>query len=49
MAGFDELRAYLAEHRKGAESLFLPALNLLYLLGLAEYRAKADAFEYTGE
>ncbi|NOQ35756.1 MAG: hypothetical protein GQ569_07660 [Methylococcaceae bacterium] len=29
--------------------LFLPAINLLYLLGLVEYRKKIDAFEYIGQ
>lgn len=28
--------------------LFLPALNLLFLLGLIEYRPKTDAVEYVG-
>jgi hypothetical protein len=29
--------------------LFLPAIHLLYLLGLVEYRQKVDAFEYIGQ
>ncbi len=29
-----------------AEVWFLPALDLLYLLGRVEYHAKTDAFEY---
>ena len=32
----------------GGDVLFLPAMNLLYLLGLVEYRPKTDAFEYLG-
>lgn len=32
----------------GGEVLFVPALNLLFLLGLIEYRAKKDFFEYVG-
>lgn len=32
----------------GAEFLFMPALNLLFLLGLVEYRRKSDALEYVG-
>lgn len=28
--------------------LFLPAVNLLYLLGAIDYHKKADAFEYVG-
>jgi ABC-three component (ABC-3C) system Middle Component 8 len=31
------------------ESLFLPALNFLFILGLVEYRALVDSFEYLGE
>lgn len=46
--GFDDLRGYLVATRDGVGSLFLPSLNLLFLLGLVEYRPKTDAFEYTG-
>jgi len=46
--GFDELRDRLDKTRQGGGVLFLPALNLLFLLGLVEYRPKTDAFEYTG-
>jgi len=28
------------------EFLFMPALNLLFLLGLIEYKAKTDSIEY---
>jgi hypothetical protein len=45
---FDGLRRYLIGAREGVGSLFLPALNLLFALGLVEYRPKTDAFEYTG-
>jgi hypothetical protein len=45
---FDELRQYVEKKISGAGTLYLPALNLLYLLGLVEYRSKTDAFEYTG-
>ncbi|WP_407666212.1 ABC-three component system middle component 8 [Mycobacterium pinniadriaticum] len=33
---------------KGGEVLFVPAINLLYALGLVEYRRKVDSFEYVG-
>lgn len=33
---------------EGGHLLFLPALNLLYLLGLIEYRRKNDTVEYVG-
>lgn len=46
--GFDELRDYLGKTGQGVGVLFLPALDLLFLLGLVEYRPKTDAFEYTG-
>lgn len=32
----------------GGDVLFLPAINLLYLLGLVEYRPKIDSVEYLG-
>ncbi|WP_414590540.1 ABC-three component system middle component 8, partial [Anabaena sp. CCY 9614] len=32
----------------GGETLFLPSLNFLFLLGLVEYRPKTDAIEYLG-
>lgn len=48
MVGFDSLRAAASKAVKGGDVLFLPALNLLYLLGVIQYRPKADAFEYVG-
>ena len=42
------LRDYVKRAVTGADVLFLPALNLLFLLGLVEYRVKTDSFEYTG-
>jgi hypothetical protein len=45
---FDDLRGYVIANRQGVGTLLLPALNLLFLLGLIEYRPKTDAFEYTG-
>jgi hypothetical protein len=46
--GFDEQRGYLVAARDGVGSLILQGLNLLFLLGLIEYRPKTDAFEYFG-
>jgi len=43
---FDDLRGFARGRVRGASSLFLPALNLLYLLGVVEYRPKTDSFEY---
>lgn len=45
---YDGLRKYLTVKDKDIDSLFLPALSLLYVLGLVEYRKKNDSFEYTG-
>jgi len=45
---FDELRQCLVKNEPDAASLFLPAMNLLFMLGLVEYRKKNDTFEYIG-
>lgn len=45
---FDELRRCLAKYDADSVSLFFPAVNLLFLLGLVEYRSKNDSFEYVG-
>lgn len=45
---FDELRLHLAKRNPEAASLFLPAIDLLFLLGLVIYRKHNDSFEYTG-
>lgn len=45
---YDSLRRYAKKATVGGDVLFLPALNLLYLLGLIEYRPKTDAVEYVG-
>ncbi len=45
---FDELRHCLAKQEADAVGLFLPAINLLFMLGLVEYRKKNDTFEYIG-
>lgn len=45
---FDDLRAHVKNAIKGGETLYLPALNLLYLLGLVAYRPKTDSIEYVG-
>ncbi len=46
---FDELRQCLRKKESDAVGLFLPAMNLLFILGLVEYRKKNDTFEYTGQ
>ncbi len=45
---YDELFNQLKKACEGVESLFLPAINLLYLLGTIEYLKKIDSFEYIG-
>lgn len=46
---FDGLRKYVNKVVKGGGPLYLPALSLLYLLGLIAYRSKTDSVEYVGE
>jgi hypothetical protein len=45
---FDALRGHVKKAIKGGDALYLPALNLLYLLGLVAYRPKTDSVEYVG-
>jgi hypothetical protein len=45
---YNVLRTFAKKSITGGDVLFLPALNLLYLLGLIEYRPKIDAVEYVG-
>lgn len=45
---YDELLGRLRRRLPGADYLFMPAVDLLYLLGLVEYRSKGDSFEYVG-
>jgi len=46
--GFDALKKFVKKSVVGGDVLFLPAVNLLFLLGLIDYRPKTDAFEYVG-
>lgn len=46
--GYSGLRSYAKKAVTGGDVLFLPALNLLFLFGLIEYRPKTDAIEYVG-
>jgi hypothetical protein len=45
---YDALKKLVKKNVSGGDVLFLPAMNLLYVLGLVEYRPKIDAFEYLG-
>lgn len=43
-----ELRDLANTPNRDREPLFVPALSVLFLLGLVEYRRKTDSFEYVG-
>lgn len=45
---YDDLFDRLKKADQDIASLFLPAVNLLYILGVIEYRKKTDSFEYIG-
>lgn len=45
---YDVLLKFAKKNIVGGDVLFLPALNLLYLLGLIKYHPKTDAVEYVG-
>lgn len=45
---YDCLEEAVENKIEGGKYLFLPALNLLYLLGVIDYHKKSDAFEYLG-
>lgn len=46
---YGKLKEFTKRTVEGGSFLFLPALNLLFLLGLVEYRPKNDSFEYVGD
>jgi hypothetical protein len=48
VSAYAELLGVARKRVIGAEAIFLPALDLLYLLGLIEYRKKTDSFEFVG-
>ncbi len=48
LSKYDALLAVARKRVSGGDVLFLPALNLLFVLGLVAYRPKTDAFEYSG-
>ena len=45
---YDELKAVLDRKSGSADYLFTPAVSLLYLLGLVDYKKTVDTFEYSG-
>ncbi|MDO4225761.1 MAG: hypothetical protein Q4C75_07710 [Bergeyella zoohelcum] len=46
---FDKLLSIVREETSCDYILFMPAINLLYLLGLVEYHPTNDSFEYIGK
>lgn len=50
IVAFDDLiRVLLPTTGSSADVLFLPAVSLLHILGLVDYHAAVDSFEYRGE
>ncbi len=46
---YSDLLSVIEHHRESSRALFLPAVNLLFLLGLIRYIPKSDRFEYTAK
>jgi len=45
---YEDLRKHVKKSITGGDALYLPALSMLYILGLAEYRPKTDSVEFVG-
>jgi hypothetical protein len=45
---YESLRKHAGKAVRGGDTLYVPSLDLLYLLGLVAYRPKTDSFEYVG-
>ncbi|WP_432803985.1 ABC-three component system middle component 8 [Chitinibacter mangrovi] len=45
---FEKLKNLLVSSVADSAPLFLPAINVLFLLGLVVYHPKNDTFEYVG-
>src|SRR4051812_4988129 len=43
---YGKLLKFLKKAVNGGDTLFLPSLNFLFLVGLVEYRSKTDSIEY---
>ncbi len=43
---YADLLTLVESRTESAESLFLPAINFLFMLGIIRYLPKADRFEY---
>lgn len=49
VATYDQLKDEARGHVRDIDYLFTPAVSLLHLLGLVEYRPTVDSFEYVGK
>lgn len=49
ISSVSELHATLQKRISAADSLFLPALSLLFVLGKVEYHTKNDEIEYLND
>ena len=45
---FMDLRQHVRKKAPDLDVLFVPALDLLFVLGLVNYHTKTDSFEYLG-
>lgn len=45
---YTKLIQIVKDKNQDGDTLFAASMSLLFLLGLVEYRAKTDSFEYTG-
>lgn len=43
---YEDMRMHIKKEINGGDCLFIPALNLLYLLGVVSYHPKNDIIEY---
>ncbi|WP_367312951.1 ABC-three component system middle component 8 [Demequina zhanjiangensis] len=45
---YDDVKRVAGREVRDVDYLFTPAVSLLFLLGIVEYRPTVDCFEYTG-
>lgn len=45
---YETIRELVRERSLANDSLFVPALGFLFMLGLIDYRPKSDIIEYVG-
>ncbi len=45
---YDNLVEFLNKRNTEFKSLFMSAMNFLFIMGLIRYHKKTDSFEYTG-